>query len=99
MARDLELERQHAFLKQVQHRIVVALAKDHLVGGEADLRRRAGKTSLVLGPELGDERVRRRAATAGFEITPSMPRAVGERVGADVALYAPLIREGRVSRL
>ncbi|MEP7303131.1 MAG: tripartite tricarboxylate transporter substrate binding protein [Caldimonas sp.] len=52
-----------------------------------------------LGAVLDDPEVRDRAANAGFEITPSTPRAVRERVDADVALYAPLIREGRVSRL
>ncbi len=52
-----------------------------------------------LGTALDDSGVRSRAATAGFEITPSPPRAVGERVDADVALYAPLIREGRVSKV
>jgi len=52
-----------------------------------------------LGAVLDDPEVRDRAAAAGFEITPSTPRAVRERVDADVALYAPLIREGRVSKV
>ncbi|MEO8311077.1 MAG: tripartite tricarboxylate transporter substrate-binding protein [Caldimonas sp.] len=52
-----------------------------------------------LGAVLADPTVRSRAALAGFEITPSTPRAVSERVDADVALYAPLIREGRVAQL
>ena len=52
-----------------------------------------------LGAALDDPEVRSRAASAGFEITPSSPRAVSERVDADVALYAPLIREGRVSKV
>lgn len=52
-----------------------------------------------LGTALDDPGVRSRAATAGFEITPSGPRGVSERVAADVALYAPLIREGRVSKV
>jgi len=43
--------------------------------------------------------VRERAQVAGFEITPSTARALSERVDADMALYAPLIREGRVARL
>jgi tripartite-type tricarboxylate transporter receptor subunit TctC len=43
--------------------------------------------------------VRERAQVAGFEITPSTARALSERIDADVALYAPLIREGRVARL
>ena len=40
-----------------------------------------------------------RAAQAGFEITPSTPQAVRERIAADVALYAPLVSEGRIARL
>ncbi|HSC65797.1 MAG TPA: tripartite tricarboxylate transporter substrate binding protein [Caldimonas sp.] len=43
--------------------------------------------------------VRSRAENAGFEITPSTPQALSERIEADVALYAPLIREGRIARL
>jgi tripartite-type tricarboxylate transporter receptor subunit TctC len=43
--------------------------------------------------------VRSRAEVAGFEITPSTPQALSERIKSDVALYAPLIREGRISRL
>ncbi|MEO6746703.1 MAG: tripartite tricarboxylate transporter substrate binding protein [Caldimonas sp.] len=43
--------------------------------------------------------VRDRAQAAGFEITPSTARALSDRIDADVALYAPLIREGRVDRL
>jgi tripartite-type tricarboxylate transporter receptor subunit TctC len=43
--------------------------------------------------------VRNRAEVAGFEITPSTPQALSERIKADIALYAPLIREGRIARL
>ena len=43
--------------------------------------------------------VRSRAGQAGFEITPSTPQALSERIEADIALYAPLIREGRIARL
>ena len=43
--------------------------------------------------------VRSRAESAGFEITPSTPQALSERIEADIALYAPLIREGRIARL
>jgi len=46
--------------------------------------------------EMAD--VRSRAENAGFEITPSTPQALSERIEADVALYAPLIREGRIAR-
>ncbi len=43
--------------------------------------------------------VRASADQAGFELTPSSPQALAERVRADVALYAPLVAEGRVARL
>ena len=43
--------------------------------------------------------VLRRAEQAGFEITPSTPQALRERIDADIALYTPLVQEGRVSRL
>ena len=43
--------------------------------------------------------VRARAVQAGFEITPSTPQALRERAQADVALYQPLVDEGRVERL
>jgi len=46
--------------------------------------------------EMAD--VRSRAENAGFEITPSTPQALSERIEADVALYTPLIREGRIAR-
>jgi len=43
--------------------------------------------------------VRSRAENAGFEITPSTPEALSARIEADIALYTPLIREGRIARL
>jgi tripartite-type tricarboxylate transporter receptor subunit TctC len=43
--------------------------------------------------------VRSRAESAGFEITPSTPQALSERIEADIALYAPLVREGRIAPL
>ncbi|MFO1218850.1 MAG: tripartite tricarboxylate transporter substrate binding protein [Burkholderiaceae bacterium] len=48
---------------------------------------------------LGAAEVRSRAEQAGFEITPSTPRALRERIEADTALYAPLVSEGRVARM
>ncbi len=42
--------------------------------------------------------VKSRAEQAGFELTPSSPQALRERVAADVALYRPLVEEGRVAR-
>lgn len=48
---------------------------------------------------LAEAEVRSRADFAGFEITPSTPQGLRERIEADVALYAPLIREGRIARV
>jgi len=42
--------------------------------------------------------VRGRTEHAGFELTPSTPEAVLERMRADRALYAPLVSEGRIAR-
>ncbi len=43
--------------------------------------------------------VRAQAERTGFEITPSTPQAVRERIEADIAAYRPLVEEGRVSRV
>ena len=48
---------------------------------------------------LATSEVRDRAAQAGFEITPSTPQAVRERMRSDLALYAPLVSEGRIARI
>ncbi len=48
---------------------------------------------------LAEPELRARAEKAGFEITPSTPRGVRERVEADIAQYAPLVAEGRVAQL
>ena len=48
---------------------------------------------------LADPALRARAEAAGFEITPSTPQALRARVEADIALYAPLVDEGRIARL
>ncbi len=48
---------------------------------------------------LSDPEVRSRAETAGFEITPSTPQALRDRIETDVALYTPLVSEGRISRM
>ena len=47
---------------------------------------------------LGSAEVRARGETAGFEITPSTPQGLRARIDADVALYAPLVAEGRVAK-
>jgi tripartite-type tricarboxylate transporter receptor subunit TctC len=43
--------------------------------------------------------VRSRAEQAGFEITPSTPQALRERIQSDIALYRPLVADGRIARL
>jgi len=43
--------------------------------------------------------VRQPTEQAGFELTPSTPQALRERMQADAALYAPLVAEGRIARL
>lgn len=48
---------------------------------------------------LASPLVRGPAALAGFEITPSSPQALRARVDADIALYKPLVDEGRIARL
>ena len=40
-----------------------------------------------------------RSSQAGFEITPSSPQALRERIEADMALVRPLLAEGRIARL
>ena len=47
---------------------------------------------------LSSPEVRGRAEQAGFEITPSTPQALRDRVAADRALYAPLVDDGRLVR-
>lgn len=56
-------------------------------------RLQADVASALQAPAL-----REQAAAAGFQVTPSTPQAVGQRVEADQALYQPLITEGRVLR-
>ena len=48
---------------------------------------------------LGHAEVLRRAEQSGFEITPSTPQALRERIAADIALYGPLVSDGRIARL
>jgi tripartite-type tricarboxylate transporter receptor subunit TctC len=54
----------------------------------------AGIAAALAAPD-----VRKRAETAGFELTPSTPQELQARIDADIAQYTPLIREGRVERL
>lgn len=43
--------------------------------------------------------VRARAEQAGFELTPSTPQGLRDRIEADIAQYRPLVAEGRIARL
>jgi tripartite-type tricarboxylate transporter receptor subunit TctC len=52
-----------------------------------------------LAAALASPALRQAAAQAGFEITPSSPEGLLERVRADRARYEPLVREGRVPRV
>jgi tripartite-type tricarboxylate transporter receptor subunit TctC len=70
----------------------------------AALVTRAGTPAAVLerlrrdlGHAIGTDELRRRAEVAGFELTPSAPQAVRDRVEADIALYGPLVRDGRLA--
>lgn len=53
---------------------------------------------LGIGKALASDAVLSRAETAGFEITPSTPQAVRQRVAADTAMVGPLIAAGRIAR-
>jgi len=48
---------------------------------------------------LATDEVRSRAEQAGFELMPSTPQAVLDRVRIDSALYEPLVSEGRIARM
>ena len=50
--------------------------------------------AVINAPEL-----RARVQPLGFELTPSTPQQFRQRIDADLALYAPLVREGRISRI
>jgi tripartite-type tricarboxylate transporter receptor subunit TctC len=53
---------------------------------------------LGIGKALASDAVRSRAESAGFELIPSTPQAVRERVAADTAMVGPLIAAGRIAR-
>ena len=52
-----------------------------------------------LAAVLGQGVVRSRAELAGFEITPSTPQGVRDRIHADITLVRPLLEHGRIARL
>jgi hypothetical protein len=45
---------------------------------------------------LGSTDIRSRIEAAGFDVLPSTPAQLTERIRRDTALYAPLIASGRV---
>lgn len=47
---------------------------------------------------INSPEVRARIEAAGFEPIPSTPAELSARVAADIALYAPLVKDGRVRR-
>ena len=53
----------------------------------------------ALADALASDSVRQRADVAGFEITPSTPQAVLDRMAHETMIVRPLIQAGRVSRL
>jgi tripartite-type tricarboxylate transporter receptor subunit TctC len=48
---------------------------------------------------LASDAVRERIEGAGFQLVPSTPQQMRDLIAADVALYSPLVREGRVARV
>lgn len=65
----------------------------------------AGTPSAVLGrlqqdlaAALRAPALREQAEAAGFQITPSSPQALRQRIEADQAHYRPLVAEGRIAR-
>jgi len=50
--------------------------------------------AALAAPEL-----RARTDQAGFELTPSSPQALRDRVAADLAIVKPLLDEGRIARM
>lgn len=52
-----------------------------------------------LATALAHPALRARAEQAGFELTPSTPQALRERIEADIALVRPLVADGRIAGL
>jgi tripartite-type tricarboxylate transporter receptor subunit TctC len=48
---------------------------------------------------IDSNEVRERIAPLGFDLMPSSAQQFRERVQADLSLYAPLVREGRVAKM
>lgn len=48
---------------------------------------------------LANSEVHRLGEQTGFEITPSSPQGLRDRIAADIAAYRPLVDEGRIARL
>ena len=71
----------------------------------AALVARAGTPAAVLallqrdiGSVMALPEVHRLAVQTGFEITPSSPQGLRDRIAADTAAYRPLVEEGRIAR-
>jgi tripartite-type tricarboxylate transporter receptor subunit TctC len=45
---------------------------------------------------LGNSEIRSRIESAGFDVLPSTPAQLTERIRRDTALYLPLVASGRV---
>lgn len=58
----------------------------------------AGRLQQSVTRALAHADVQRMADQAGFELTPSSPEAVRERMAQDRVLYRPLVESGRVPR-
>lgn len=57
-----------------------------------------GRLRADIARALQQPQVRARAEQAGFELTPSTPQQLRERMAADLALIRPLLDEGRITR-
>lgn len=81
-------------------------------GPDIEMRPWAGLVALAGTPQplvdqlqrdivaaIDSAEVRSRIEVLGFELLPSTPQQFRARVEADLALYRPLVRDGRVSRL
>ena len=81
------------------HCNVEGIGKGRCGGGSTKGNTGAEQLRSDILATLGTAEVRGRAEQAGFDITPSTPQGVRDRIDADTALYAPLIAEGRIARM
>jgi tripartite-type tricarboxylate transporter receptor subunit TctC len=57
------------------------------------------KLQADIAMAMASPELRSRTEAAGFELTPSTPQALRERVEADIAAYRPLFADGRIARV